>query len=358
MYDLSIEQTAKLISTVGHKRSVLVEGHMGTGKSAILKILADQFPDHIPCYFDCTTKDLGDLFVPNLVGDAAAGRDYVTFSPNEEFGLQHNKPVIINLDEFGKANPMVKQGLTRLILERMVGSRALPEGSIVFATTNLGAENVGDMLAAHQRNRIIHIKMRKPDVKEWLEWGFNNEIDHVLMSWVNDNPNVFASFTECKPDDNPYIFHPSDPSRTSFVTPRSLETGSDIMKCRDMVDDDTLTGSLMGTIGKRAAMDMMAYVKLANQLPSLEDVKMRPNQAIVPDSSAAVCMVVFRSLVNIESDWVDNWMTYLERLEPEAQGMFANGARAKGYGKQAVVMRNKKFQAWALKNKHLYTADQ
>lgn len=356
MYDLSIEQTAQLISAVGAKRTVLVEGHMGTGKTSLLKILAKQYPDHVPVYFDCTTKDLGDIMIPNLKD--AEDKDYVTFTPNEEFGLQHGKPLIVNFDEFGKANPMVKQGLTRVLLERMVGSRALPEGSIVFATTNLGAENVGDMMVAHQRNRIVHVTMRKPDVREWLEWGFNNEIDHVLMSWVKDNPQVFHTFNECKADDNPYIFHPSDPSRMSFVTPRSLEAGSDIMKQRELIDDDTLTGALMGTIGKRAALDMMAYIKLADQLPSLEDVKKNPATAVVPDSPAAVCMVVFRTLTNIDEKWMDNWMTYLNRLDPEAQGMFANGARAKGYGRQSIVMRNKKFQDWVMKNKHLYTADQ
>lgn len=358
MYDLSINQTADLIAAIGDKRTALVEGHMGTGKTSLLNMLSAKFPEHEPVYFDCTTKDLGDIQVPNIVGDADAGRDYVTFSPNEEFGFQHGKPVIVMLDEFGKANPMVKQGLTRLMLERMVGNRELPEGSIVFATTNLGAENVGDMLAAHQRNRLIMVRMRKPDMMEWLEWGFNNEIDHVLMSWVKDNPGVFQTFDECKPADNPYIFHPADPSRTSFVTPRSLESASDIMKVRESIDDDTLTGSLMGTIGSRAALDMMAYVKLADQLPSLEEVKTKPATAVVPDSPAAICMVVFRTLVNIESGWMDNWMTYLDRLDPEAQGMFANGARARGYNKQAVVMRNSKFKSWVVKNKHLYTADQ
>jgi len=358
MYDLSINQTVDLIAAVGAKRTVLVEGHMGTGKTSLLNMLAARFPDHEPVYFDCTTKDLGDIMVPNIVGDAHAGRDFVTYSPNEEFGIHLGRPVILMFDEFGKANPMVKQGLTRTALERMVGSRALPEGSIVFATTNLGAENVGDLMVAHQRNRVTMVRMRKPDLNEWLEWGFNNEIDHVLMSWVKDNPSVFNTFEDCKPDDNPYIFHPKDPSRTSFVTPRSLEAASDLMKVRDLFDDDTLTGSLMGTMGKRAALDMMAYVKLADQLPSLEDVKTRPATAIVPDSPAAVCMVVFRTLVNIEADWVDNWMIYLNRLDSEAQGMFANGARAKGYNKQSIVMRNKKFQDWVLKNKHLYTSDQ
>lgn len=357
MYELNLQQTANLITTIGDEITVLVEGHMGTGKSTLLSLLGENFPDHELCYFDCTTKDLGDLSVPNIVGDAARALDYVTFSPNEEFGIHLNRPVAIMLDEFGKANPMVKQGLTRLMLERMIGNRKLPEGSIVFATTNLGAENVGDMMAAHQLNRVTRVKLRKPDVMAWLEYGFNNALDPIILSWVKDNPQLMQTFEDCRAEDNPYIFHPNE-VRTSFVTPRSLRKASDIMLRREKLDDDTLTAALIGTIGGRGALDLMAYVKLADQLPSLEAVKTNPKAAVVPASPAAVCMVVFRTLANIESEWMDNWMTYLNRLEPEAQAMFANGARSKGYKKQGVVMRNKTFQDWVRTNKHLYTADQ
>lgn len=357
MYELNIPQTVNLISHLGAKRTVLVEGHMGTGKTTIGKLLAEQFPNHTFAYFDATTKDLGDLFVPNIMGEATKQTDCVTFSPNEEFGIHTGKPVILMIDEIGKANPMVKQGLARVMLEHEIGSRKLPEGSMVFATTNLGAENVGDMFAAHQLNRITRVKLRKPDLEEWLQWGFNNEVDHIVMSWVKDNPSVFQTFEDCRPEDNPYIFHPRE-TRAAFVTPRSLEAASDVLKLRDVLDDDTLTAALMGTIGQRAALDMMAYVKLADQLPSLESVKKNPDNALVPASPAAVCMVVFRTLANIETKWMDNWMTYLDRLDSEAQAMFANGARSKGYNKQSVVMRNKKFQTWARDNAHLYTADQ
>ena len=48
-------------------------------------------------------------------------QDYVSFVPNEEFGLHiKDKPVIIDLDEYGKANKSVKMALTRLTLERQL----------------------------------------------------------------------------------------------------------------------------------------------------------------------------------------------------------------------------------------------
>ena len=355
LYALNLDQIVAGILATGRKRTMLVQGHMGTGKSSLLKMLAAALPGHTACYFDCTTKDLGDLTLPRILD--AEGMGYVTYATNEELGAHHGGPVIVMLDEFGKANPAVKQGLTRFMLERQIGSAKLHPDSIVFATTNLGAEGVGDLLVSHQRNRISVVTARKPTNMEWIEWGINNDIDHTLLGWCKDNPQLFHTFEEVKdPDENPYIFHPRS-TRTSFVTPRSLEAASDILKARSMMDDQTVTAMLMGTIGDRAAMDLMAFVKLADQLPSLDSIKKTPDTARVPDSAAAVCMVIYRTLSTLDRDWLDAWLTYMLRLDKEAQGMFANGVRSPKYSKQQMVMTNKKFTDWAIANNYLFAAD-
>ena len=152
MYAVSLDQCVDAIVAYGDKRTILAQGHMGIGKSSMLTTLAERLPNHTPCYFDCTTKDLGDIMIPKMA--QLDGQNYVTYATNEELGVHLNKPIILMIDEFGKANPAVKNALLRVILERKIGSYELPEGSIVFATTNLGAEGVGDMLLPHQRDRV------------------------------------------------------------------------------------------------------------------------------------------------------------------------------------------------------------
>ncbi len=356
MYALGLDQVEALIRKSGALRTILVQGDMGTGKSTLLTVLAKALPDHTPCYFDCTTKDLGDITIPNI-SKLDDGTGYVTYLTNEELGAHNNTPVIIMIDEFGKANPAVKNALLRLILERKIGSYTLHPDSIIFATTNKGSEGVGDLLPPHARNRMTVVQTRKPTNMEWIEWGINNEIDHPLLGWCKDNPQLFYSFEDVKdPDDNPYIFHPKQ-QRAAFVTPRSLEAASDILKARDGLDDQTVTAALMGTIGERGAMDLMAFVKLADQLPSAESIKQDPKNAKVPNSAAGICMVVYRTLASLERDWVDPWMDYLVRLDKEAQGMFANGVRAPKYSKQSLVMTNKKFTQWAMDNNYMFAAD-
>lgn len=354
MYALDLDQCMELIKAVGNSRTVLLQGDMGTGKSSMLYEIAKQ-TGFKPIYFDCTTKDLGDMMIPSLQSIEKDG--CVRMIPNEELGVHLDEPVIVNIDEFGKANPSVKNGMLRLMLERKIGSYELHPDSIVFATTNKGSEGVGDMLPPHARNRLTVVQTRKTNHMDWIEWGINNGIDATLLGWVKDNPQLMASFEDVKdPDENPYIFHPQQ-QRAAFVTPRSLHAASDILKAREAFDDQTLTAALMGTIGDRGAMDLMSFVKLADQLPSLQSVKDDPKNAKVPDSAAAICMVVYRTLAALEKDWLNAWMDYLPRLDTEAQALFANGVRAPKYSKQAMVMQNKKFTEWAMKNSHLYSAD-
>lgn len=359
LYALSLEQAADLIATIGHKRTVIVQGDMGSAKtSGLRKKLIARHPNHIYVECDCTNKDVQDFSVPKFmqrVGDMIS--DYVEFVPNAELGAHLGKPVIINFDEFLKSVEPVKRGVRRIMLERMVNGIKLPEGSIVYGTSNLGSEGVGDSLAPHQRNAIIMVRMAKPDSTRWIEWGINNGIDPSVLGWARENPQLFQSFEDVpNPDDNPYIYHPRA-QRAAFVTQRSLETASDLVKLRDVLDDHTITAGLIGAIGDRGAMDLMAFVQQIHDLPSLESIKRDPLNAKVPNGAAAVCMIVYRTLSIIERDWVDNWMIYLNRLPAEAAGMFANGVRAKGYGKQGMLMTHAAFTAFARANGHLFAAD-
>ena len=192
MYALSLDQCVAAIKAVGKLRTILLEGDMGNGKSSTLRTLADDLPNHTPCYLDCTTKDIGDLNLPNMTVMNEQG--YVTFVPNEELGAHLGKPIILMIDELGKANPAVKNALLRVMQERMVGSIKLHPDSIVYATTNKGSEGVGDMLLPHARNRIVTVRVRKTDHISLIEHGINDGWDHSLLGWVKDNPQLMASF--------------------------------------------------------------------------------------------------------------------------------------------------------------------
>jgi len=80
------------------------------------------------------------------------------------------------------------------MLERKLGTYALPNGSIVFA--NDQSSNRGDWGYATptRSNRLTVVKVRKPTADEWLE---NYALDHgivpEILQTVKQFPQMFAS---------------------------------------------------------------------------------------------------------------------------------------------------------------------
>ena len=357
MFALTLNECADAIEATGSRVTTLIQGHMGCGKSSILKMLAQRLPTHIPCYFDCTTKDLGDLMLPKILTDDNA--EFVRLAPNEEMGFHHGKPVILMIDEFGKANASVKNGMMRVMLERKLGNLSLHPDSLVFATTNLGSEGVGDLLLPHHRNRITTVRIKKPTAMEWIEdFAINAGVHPSIIRWVHEfGDTLFQSFEDVtNPDDNPYIYHPKA-QRPAFVTPRSLELASHWLHAKDGLTATTLKQALMGTIGARGGADLEAFITLYDQLPKQKEIIEDAGNAKVPDSASAKVMLVDRALTHMTQEFVTPWLTYMQRLDKEAQALFVMQVRKPTYGKQAMVMTNKVFTKWCMENNYLFAGD-
>ena len=350
---ISMQECIKLISSVGDRISVLVQGEMGCGKSSILKELALLHPDHVPCYVDITTKDVGDFLIPQI--RTLDGTPVCSFIPNEEFGLHLGKPIILMFDELGKGSKAVQNACLTAIQERKLGIHKFPEGSIVFATTNLSVEGIGDSILPHSRNRMCVVKMRKHTGEEW-RWNYaqNAGIDPVVIATVIEYPAMTASFEDYeRPEMNEYIHDPRVP-RAAFVTFRSLEKASFILQsCRDM-PEDVLTHALFGVIGERATMDMMNILKLANTMPSWAEIINNPTTTVVPHNGASTCLIVSKALSNIESTTLDSWMTYMARLPKEAQALFAMSCMSAKSPKRSIASSNRQFTEWAVNNGYLF----
>lgn len=354
-HTVGLKDFAQAISVVGRSVTVIGQGEPGIGKSAMLRVLAKQNPTHETAYIDCTLLDLGDFALPYTEAtDALTGVNKITkFAPNARFKMHEGKPVIVMLDEIGKAMKAVKNVLLTLMLEHRIGDHYLPEGSIVFGTTNLLSDGVGDMLEAHARNRVCFVTVRKPDADEWIEWAISNDVDPTTIAWVKQFPHALASYTDASQKDNPYIFNPTRAGMGAVVTPRSLEKASHIAKQRGELGDALTIPLLTGTIGESAARDMQAFFTVVDKLPTWEAILNDPKGAKLPDDTVAKCILVFSAITRVEKETLAKWMEYVQRMDMEWQALFATSVM-KSQVKQAFCVMNKEFKDWALKNQWLF----
>lgn len=357
---VSHDQAARLIAFTPDVRFFLV-GEPGIGKSSILskviQLLDNPDKPTVGAYIDCSTLDLGDTAMPVINRDLRVTEYY----PNARFKL-HEKGVrrAIMLDELTKAMGPVHNMLIPTLESSnpRLGDLFLntgEDGDIVFATGNLGSDGVGDNMKSHVKNRLVRLHVRKPTQEEWLYWAVDNDIDPIMLAFVNSRADLFDSYTDySNPEDikNHHIFNPYV-QQDAFFTPRSAETASRILQRRDVYPDrQSLEAALQGAIGKPTATDLMAFVQYQDELPAWDSIISNPTTADVPEKSGAQSVVIYNAISKVTDETASALMLYLRRFAPEWQCVFAVTI-AKTPKKSYIAFQNEEFGKWLADNQDL-----
>lgn len=347
---VTLKQAAKLVGTVKNNRFML-QGEPGIGKSSLMTALALQYPDYHLAYIDVPNMDLGDICMPVIDHETKTTKYY----PNARFGIHTGKPSIIMLDEFSKGSPPVINMLHPLLEAHnpRLGDLPLHPDSIVFMTGNMSSDGVGDNLKAHTLNRVSKVTVRKPAFEEWAEWAIANDVDPIVIAagkeFAGDWFASYLDYPEGLPKDA-VVFNPKMPT-TAYVSGRSLERASNILKHRETFDSDSIIASLSGTIGEKAARDLETYIAFADQLPTWESIIKSPMTTPIPDGAGACALVAFNAIAKVEKDTITPFMDYISRFSPEWQACFAiNIAKSP---RQKIAFGCKAFSDWVAKNEDL-----
>jgi energy-coupling factor transporter ATP-binding protein EcfA2 len=340
---ISINEARVAIPILGPTLTPIIKGEPGCGKSTLLKMLEQDMGDNYDyIYVDCPLKDMGDTAMSVPDNDRTKLLQVIS----DLFKLDSPKPKVIMLDEFMKTPKLLQTMWTRLMLERYVGDKELPGGSIVFATSNNSSDGVGDTMLAHAGNRVCIYNLRKPTANEWLSWAGENGISAEVRACIAMFPNMLASYLDGGQEENPYIFNPSR-KMLSFVTPRSLAKADvAVIRNRGKLGANLTQASLAGTIGAAAAEKMAAFLSLANELVSIKDVISDPDSVRMPEKPAALFMMMFNAVDTIETqDQLAAFMKFINRVpSSEVQSVFFT-----------MVMQNKRTSKIAILNEQIKT---
>jgi hypothetical protein len=353
---VSVNDLRLIIATTGHITTPYITGEPGIAKSSLLPAVMEMLDpnEYEPIYADCGSLNYGDVgsYIP--VHDSKQLEFYVSAL----FKLDSPKKKVIMLDEFGKLPKVLRPTLTRLILERMVGDRALAEGSIVFATSNSASDGVGDFLAAHEGNRISVYKMAKPRAiddqgrpAEWLVWASNNGISPVTMSFAAMTPAAFQSYEDDKDGRNPMIFNPRT-NPVTFLSPRSLaKADKAYVQNRQVLGERLLHASLCGSIGVAGANALATFISMEKDLVSTHDVIKDPEGVAMPSNLGARYMMLFNAVnAIVTQDDLTAYMKFVTRMNSsELEAVFFT--LLAGNGKTAHLARtNDTIKNWMKNN--------
>lgn len=342
---MSIDETKDFIKVMADQITPVIVSEPGVGKSTILKTLQAEMGDEYDyIYVDCPVKDMMDV-AASIPNHASKSLEYYV---SDLFKINNGRKKVIMLDEFMKAPKLLQIIFTRLMLERTVGDVPLPEGSLLFGTSNNSSDGVGDNMLAHAGNRVTVVNMRKPNHTEWNIWATQHKIARAVRAWASMNPKAFKSYLDPDQKDNEYIFNPSSTAK-QFVSPRSLAKASVIVDRKDMVSENALMVGLAGTIGEAGARSMSAFIALEGKLMSFADVMKNASTVKVPDDVSALIMMMFEAVDNIDTqDGLNEYMQFVNRIKnAEIQSIFFTMIM---HTKSKIARYNQSIQTWASNN--------
>ena len=366
---LNATQVVSLIKAVGHKRTVLVEGEAGSGKTSLhYELAADpQFKGYYtPKPVDCTQLSDGSVWMPDIDRSRGVSREL----PNERFGVNDEnhkgvegaRPALICLDEIAKTRQFIKDVLAPIVYERRVGNYEMPEGSVVFGCTNLNEEGLGDHMQAHLRNRLIIVQMRKPTKNEWVQnFAVPNGLNENVIAAVEMYPMVFDSFMDFRVGgthsgktqsrENPYISDPANAGQEQVVTPRSLHAASDLIDVRPGMDDDTLQHALEGTVGQAFAANIMSMIRFGDKLPNYDRVIADPAGAPLPTNPTAQIVQCFQFIKQVQDkEEAEAVSEYVQRMRAEMKSLYVNSV-ANSRNKLTLFALSATFNAMLTQNR-------
>ena len=239
------------------KRPIFLWGPPGIGKSDIIHQIGNDLEAHV---IDIRLS----LWEPTDIKGIpyyAANDNTMKWAPpvelpDEKFAKKH-KAIILFLDEMNSAAPAVQAAAYQLILNRKVGTYALPDNVYIVAAGNREADKgVTYRMPAPLANRFVHLELAV-DFDDWFQWA----VDH------NIHKDVVGYLTFSKKD--LYDFDPKSPSR-SFATPRSWSFVSELLE--DELDEETTTDLVSGAVGEGLAIKFVAHRKVAAQMPNPTDI--------------------------------------------------------------------------------------
>lgn len=297
-----------LYALIGERVPLHIWGACGVGKSQIVsQVAADLGYD----FLDVRAVQLDPVDLRGLPRINADQTEWVPpkFLPRAGKG-------ILFLDELTSAPQMTQAGCYQLVLDRKLGEYVLPEGWVVIAAGNPASERgVHFAMPRPLRNRFVHLDL-EADLEDWCKWAVTAGV----------RPEIIA-FLRFKQD----LLHCADltSDANAWPTPRSWEMASSVLSGITRRQKTVfLSGAsefesqlLDGTVGPAATNELLAFLRLFRQLPSIDEILLNPDTAPIPaETSAKIAVATALGRVMTDSS-IGRALRYLTRMPTEMRVM-------------------------------------
>lgn len=348
MYAKELHKT--LVTAFEHGYPVLITGQPGIGKTDIVgqatkearpevfikKALKQRLKNfdtegmsfHIKVFHPAVSEPTDYKGQPWVVDNKA---DFLPYGDLRVL-IEAKEPTVAFFDDIGQAPPTVQAALMQLFLARQVNGHEVSDWVVFVGATNRKKDRAGvSGILEPVKSRFRSIIELQPNVDDWKSWALVNSVHPDVIGYVNFRNEAIADYTPTA-------------EMTNSACPRTLVSASDWLWA-GVTNFEVLSGA----IGAGHASGLLAFIKVKNSLPDLEQVIKNPDKAYVPDETKEPSSIyaVVSALVNMaDEDNLDSILKYGRRLPKNYQILLIRDIKRKDVEKE--LQKTKAFIKWAI----------
>lgn len=296
--------------------------------------------------------DIRGFLVPTKDKDGVATSFFTRSAvlPSKEYLQQYPRGIMV-LDERSAADLLTQKAVAPAVLWKRFGEEYLPEGWWIVSCSNRKEDRAGVITPpSHLVNRERQISV-EPDVHSWSVWAEEKAIHPMLIAFAKKSPGI--------------VFNEVVPKKEGpFCTPRSFVSAARLLEQAAGVDANgnpnidipvtSLTAQMVaGDIGEGACAELFAFLKVADELPSIDEILADPSKAKCPTNLSAAYAASQLCVHYAEPGTIDKLWIYNERMPKELQVTTAKSLILKGAG---ILLNSKALTKWISQNKALINA--
>ena len=290
---------------------VLLWGAPGTGKTSAVRAMAEAAG--LPCEIVIAAiREPSDFSGLPVVVDGV-----VRFAPPRwAERLSAAGDGVLFLDEISTAPPAVQAALLRVVLERVVGDLALPDGIVVVAAANPPEQAAdGWDLSAPLANRFCHLDWRvEPSAfAQGVAGGWPAaQVPHLPPDWGSHRAvarGLVAAFISARPVLTLDV--PTDAARAGrgWPSPRTWEMAAVLWAAANAAGASAAARAALvtGTVGEAAGLELLTW-ESEMDLPDPEAVLADPDSFDLPErADRAYAVLSAVAAVVAANPTIDRW---------------------------------------------------
>jgi hypothetical protein len=228
-----------------------------------------------------------------------ATRSVVYFRPEM---LPEEGEGIFLLDEFTQAPPVLQAPARQLLTERRFGPHKIGEGWLLVAAGNYPHNRAGaNKLLTHVGSSLVHLHVIA-DLDDTCRVAVKRGWNPMVTAFLRFRPTLLAQF---------------NPGTDTFPCPRTWEIVS------KLIDTDPSPGIehalYAGAVGEGAAAELVAFIRVYQDLPDIDALILNPEKAHVPRQDNVGTLYALASALSRRATAknIGNVMKYLSRIPTE-----------------------------------------